>query len=74
MPFCPICESFHDRDVLCIDKTTQALRDMGIKKKKPSKDKFKILIAQADMSFMKILLDLVALVLLGFFVMKMLER
>jgi len=63
MPFCPICKTNHDPDVLCFDQTRQVLRNAGIEKasKKPMlKKEFKTLDIKA-----KIILILLALFFIG---------
>ena len=66
MPICPIRRANHDPGMLCIDRTSEVLRDIGLERQpNMSKQEFRAASHKADRTMIVVLLIFVGLICLS---------
>lgn len=75
MPICPICRANHDPGMLCIDRTSEVLRDIGVERQPTmSKEAFKEAARRTDRTMLFVLLIFLGLVCVSVFLSVFLSK
>ncbi len=74
MRFCPLCGSYHDPDVPCVDRAGSILKDAGIERPQMQRKEFKKMVKKLNRTMLVVLfifgLLLLLFVLLSVFISK----
>jgi hypothetical protein len=74
MRFCPLCGSYHDPDVPCVDRAGSILKDAGIERSQMRRKEFKKMLKKLNRTMLVVLfifgLLLLSFVLLSVFISK----
>jgi hypothetical protein len=68
MRFCPLCGSYHDPDVSCVDRAGSILKDAGIERAQMRRKEFKKMVKKLNRTMVVVLL-IFGLLLLSFVLM-----
>jgi hypothetical protein len=65
MRFCPLCGSYHDPDIPCVDRAGSILKDAGIERPQMQRKEFKKMVKKLNRT-MLVVLFIFGLLLLSF--------
>ena len=55
MSFCPLCGSYHDADVPCVDRAGDILKDAGIERPQMRRKEFKKMVEKLNRTMLVVL-------------------